>query len=77
MVEPLHRKSGGSAEPGRPVSAPPPNSAGSQFYITLAPQPRLDRGYTVFGQIVAEMDVVLTIKRGDVMKTVTTVEAAP
>src|SRR5574337_731181 len=27
-----------------------PNSAGSQFYITLAPQPALDRDYTVFGR---------------------------
>jgi peptidyl-prolyl cis-trans isomerase B (cyclophilin B) len=28
-----------------------PDSAGSQFYICLAPQPGLDRHYTVFGQL--------------------------
>ena len=53
-----------------------PNSAGSQFYITLAPQPRLDSGYTVFGQVVEGMDIVMKIKQGDVMKKVTIVEAA-
>lgn len=53
-----------------------PNSAGSQFYITLAPQPALDSGYTVFGQVVEGMDVVMKIKRGDIMKKVTIVEAA-
>ncbi|MDE2060260.1 MAG: peptidylprolyl isomerase [candidate division NC10 bacterium] len=51
-----------------------PNSAGSQFYITLAPQPRLDSGYTVFGQVVEGMDIVMKIKRGDVMKKVTIIE---
>ncbi|HUT55971.1 MAG TPA: peptidylprolyl isomerase [bacterium] len=35
-----------------------PNSAGSQFYICLAPQPKLDRKYTVFGQVSSGMDVV-------------------
>lgn len=52
-----------------------PNSAGSQFYITLAPQPALDGKYTVFGQVVEGMDVVMKIKRGDIMKKVTIVEA--
>lgn len=51
-----------------------PNSAGSQFYITLAPQPGLDGRYTVFGQVVEGMDVVMKIKRGDIMKKVTTIE---
>jgi len=56
---------------------PAPNSAGSQFYICLAPQPGLDGKYTVFGQVVEGMDLVMKIKRGDVMKKVTIVEAKP
>jgi len=51
-----------------------PNSAGSQFYITLAPQPGLDEGYTVFGAVTAGKDVVAKIARGDTITSVTIVE---
>ncbi|MDP1809453.1 MAG: peptidylprolyl isomerase [Actinomycetota bacterium] len=47
-----------------------PDSAGSQFYITLAPQPSLDRNYTVFGQVVEGMDVIDKIVVGDKMNRV-------
>jgi len=47
-----------------------PNSAGSQFYICLAPQPSLDRNYTVFGQVVEGMDVIDKIVVGDKMNRV-------
>lgn len=47
-----------------------PDSASSQFYITLAPQPGLDGSYAVFGQVVSGMDVVLSLREGDVMKSV-------
>lgn len=33
-----------------------PDSAGSQFYITVEPQPRLDGSYAVFGQVIEGMD---------------------
>ncbi len=56
---------------------PAPNSAGSQFYICLASQPALDGKYTVFGQVVEGMDVVKKIKRDDVMRKVSIVEAKP
>lgn len=44
-----------------------PNSAGSQFYICLAPQPSLDNQYTVFGQVTKGMENVDNIKQGDHM----------
>jgi len=37
------------------------NSNGSQFYITLAPQPGLDGHYTIFGSIVEGLNVVTNI----------------
>jgi peptidyl-prolyl cis-trans isomerase B (cyclophilin B) len=42
-----------------------PDSAGSQFYITLAPANFLDGKYTVFGKVVSGMNVVDGIKVGD------------
>ena len=50
-----------------------PDSAGSQFYITLAPQPMLDGQYTVFGQVVSGMDVVKKIAKGDKIVSMTIV----
>ncbi|MBK1659112.1 peptidylprolyl isomerase [Paracraurococcus ruber] len=42
-----------------------PNSANSQFFIMFAPAPSLDRQYTIWGRVVAGMDAVDKIKRGD------------
>lgn len=47
-----------------------PDSAGSQFYICLAPAPFLDNQYTVFGQVTEGMDLVQRIRKGDKMKSV-------
>ncbi len=47
-----------------------PDSAGSQFYITLAPAHFLDGKYTVFGHVVSGMNVVDGIKAGDRIKSV-------
>ncbi|MBI4722098.1 MAG: TonB family protein [Candidatus Stahlbacteria bacterium] len=47
-----------------------PNSAGSQFYICLAPQPGLNKQYTVFGQVIKGMEVINQIKQGDIMQSV-------
>lgn len=41
-----------------------PNSAGSQYYITLAPTPWLDGNYAIFGKVFEGLDVVMAI--GDV-----------
>ncbi len=46
------------------------DSAGSQFFICLGPQPFLDGQYTVFGQVTEGMEVVRAITKGDVMRSV-------
>lgn len=48
-----------------------PNSATSQFYITLAETPFLDGQYAVFGKVIQGIDVVGKIKVGDRMNKVT------
>ncbi|MCS6830227.1 MAG: peptidylprolyl isomerase [Armatimonadota bacterium] len=53
------------------------NSAGSQFYICLGPQHRLDGDYAVFGKVVHGMDVVRKIQQYDIMKEVTISETKP
>lgn len=47
-----------------------PDSAGSQFYFTLAPTPFLDGQYTVFGKVTQGMDVVKALRAGDVIESV-------
>ena len=51
-----------------------PDSAGSQFYICLAPQPFLDGNYTVFGQVTSGFELVQKIKQGDKMIKVTSTQ---
>ncbi|MGE5265152.1 MAG: peptidylprolyl isomerase [Acidobacteriota bacterium] len=57
------------ARRGGPAQTTP--SSGSQFYITLEPQPGLDGDYTVFGQVTQGMDVAAKIAVGDVIQSVT------
>ncbi|HLG57694.1 MAG TPA: HEAT repeat domain-containing protein [Vicinamibacterales bacterium] len=46
------------------------DTGGSQFFITHSPQPHLDARYTVFGHVVAGMDVVDRLVQWDVVKRV-------
>jgi cyclophilin family peptidyl-prolyl cis-trans isomerase/HEAT repeat protein len=53
------------------------DTGGSQWFVTHSPQPHLDGGYTVFGNIVAGMDVVDNIARGDVIRSIAITETTP
>ena len=44
------------------------DTGGSQFFITSSPQPQLDARYTVFGRVIAGMEVVDQLQRGDVIR---------
>ena len=48
-----------------------PDSAGSQFYITLDPAPHLDEGYTAFGKVTEGQNTVLKLCKGDTLKSIT------
>ena len=54
-----------------------PNTNGSQFFIcSVDDRNKLAKSYNLFGQVIKGMDVVGTIRQGDVMKSVTVEEAA-
>jgi peptidyl-prolyl cis-trans isomerase B (cyclophilin B) len=71
-INPAHKHVKGAlawARTGDEVN-PERRSSGSQFYITLAPTPFLDGGYTVFGKTTGGMDVVEKIQIGDKIEKV-------
>lgn len=50
------------------------DTGGSQWFVTHSPQPHLDGGYTVFGNVVTGMSVVDSIVRGDVIRSIVITE---
>jgi cyclophilin family peptidyl-prolyl cis-trans isomerase/HEAT repeat protein len=60
-LEPFLRGTVGIATSGK-------DTGGSQFFVTLSPQPHLEGRYTVFGQVVDGMDVVDRLIPGDTIK---------
>ncbi|MDQ2668301.1 MAG: peptidylprolyl isomerase, partial [Gemmatimonadota bacterium] len=65
----LNRRRYGRGTLGMALSGP--NTGGSQFFITLSPQPHLDGGYTVFGELVRGFEVLDRIVQGDRIVRVT------
>ena len=62
-----HGEAGGVAM----ARSPAPDSASSQFYITLAPAAFLDMQYAVFGRVTEGLEVALSLREGDKMSAVT------
>lgn len=48
-----------------------PKQGDSQMYITLAPAPRLNGNFTVFGKVISGMDVVRKLEVTDVIRRAT------
>lgn len=69
-TEPFRRGTVGMATSGK-------DTGGSQFFITLSPQPHLEGHYTVFGQVLEGMDVVDEIVHGDLIVKVIIRENLP
>jgi cyclophilin family peptidyl-prolyl cis-trans isomerase/HEAT repeat protein len=51
-----------------------PDTGGSQFFITLSPQPHLDGGYTAFGEVAAGEEVLDQIAPHDSIETIVEVD---
>ena len=46
------------------------DTGGSQWFVTHSPQPHLDGGYTVFGNVITGIDTVDATVRGDVIRSI-------
>jgi len=51
-----------------------PDTGGSQYYLTLTPQPHLDAGYTAFARLVAGADALDATVQGDAIIAVSITE---
>ncbi len=64
----INRRRYGTGTVGMALSGP--DTGGSQFFITHAPQPHLDGTYAVIGQVEQGMDIVNRIMQGDRIRTI-------
>ena len=64
----LNRLSYVRGEVGMALSGP--DTGGSQYFITLTPQPHLDAGYTAFARVVAGWDALDATVQGDAILSV-------
>jgi cyclophilin family peptidyl-prolyl cis-trans isomerase len=53
------------------------DTGGSQFFVTLSPQPHLDGGYTIFGRVSGGLDVADNLLEGDRIESVEVVWDIP
>ena len=54
-----------------------PDTGGSQFFITLSPQPHLDGQFTVFGAVIGGWEVLDEVSRWDVIVRIQILDGAP
>lgn len=47
-----------------------PDTGGSQYFLTLTPQPHLDGHYTVFGMVTAGLHAMDALREGDLIRTI-------
>jgi cyclophilin family peptidyl-prolyl cis-trans isomerase/HEAT repeat protein len=47
-----------------------PDTGGSQWFINLSPQPHLDGGYTIFGQVTGGHAVLYRVVQGDLIRSI-------
>ena len=71
-INPLHY---GEGAVGMALSEP--DTGGSQWFVTLSPQPHLDGGYTIFGQVTRGMHVFHRLLPGDRIERVIIERATP
>jgi cyclophilin family peptidyl-prolyl cis-trans isomerase/HEAT repeat protein len=64
----INRRRYGSYSVGMALSGP--DTGGSQWFITLSPQPHLDGVYTIFGRVSGGIPVLLRITQGDLIRKV-------
>jgi cyclophilin family peptidyl-prolyl cis-trans isomerase len=54
-----------------------PDTGGSQYFLTLTPQPHLDGHYTVFGVVTRGARAMDALREGDLIRSITVLGFAP